>query len=1484
MVVKAGILGTKGGRLYEDSRRRFVVPDRAKRVTLSRRTYVLPLSRGDRMPVTTVNLTSVRLDLYRIADRNLANAAAIGLLRDDLYAGNENQVADTLGARIWSGTLAIQQRRNREVTTNLPLAEVLTARAPGVYAVVARDPNEQPRKAWGRHATQWLVVSDLGLTTFEGDDGMLVVARALSDTGAVAGARMTLIARNNKVLGEAVTDGEGLARFAPGLLRGQGGDRPLLLTVATEEGDYNFLRLDRGQLDLSDRGVGGRAAPAGADAFLDPERGVYRPGETVRLSALLRDADARAMGGLPLTLRVARPGGTVMFDKTLTGDGFGGFGVDVPLSPGARAGTWTAMAYLDAGAAPVGQASFLVEDFVPRRLEASVTTEARALEVGQEIEAKLEGRFFYGAPAADLEVRGELTLIRAETPFAAHEDYRFGLVQEPFRPVRRPLKAPRTDKAGKTSLRFRLDEMPDTSHPLLADLRLDLIGVGGRAVPARLRLPVRARKVEVGLRPRAGGALGPGDAAAFDVLAVNRGGQPVPGRRLVVQWVREHHDYDWYRQGKIWRTRVTVTDEVAFADEVALDDTGRAKLVRQLPRGRWRFEIADAQGTSAASHRFHVGWWSSSRLPNVPDALELSLRARDLRDGEVLRAFVKAPFAGTALAVVMSEELHHLSTVRLPEGGGEIEIPVSRDWGPGAYLMVTAFRPEGQGQAHLPRRAMGLAWFSIDAARRRVGVEFEVPETVRPRRSVTLPFRIVSAGNRGERMKLTIAAVDEGILSLTGFETPDPRGYYLGQRRLAMTIRDLYGRLVPDAEGDFGRVRSGGDAALGNFQGTMTRTVESVALYHRDVEIDESGRGRVTLDLPDFNGRLRLMAVVYGKTLIGGGEANLVVRDDIVAEVVLPRFLAPGDKAVASLSLHNLLGGPRELDVAHSVDGGIAISGAPSSRSTLADGERRDTSLVLTGGAVGIAEVRLRVTPDTGPAVERSWKIEVRPAWSRVTRRHVTVLEGGRTLSGAGLASDEFLPGTLETVVTIASRPEFDAPGLLSALRDYPYACTEQTISRALPTLVANDLEESFAVAPDRRKRQWRIDRAITRVLDRQRADGAFAVWRSFGARHAWLTAYAFDFLTRARERGHAVPQAAYAHAKAWLARFATRRADSRPHARAYALYALARIGAVKASDVRYFADTHIGRLKTRAAIGHIAAALTLLGEPARAEPLFARALRERRPRGLAVRDYGSDLRDGAILATLLAEPSTAPARRARVAELIEAQFDQRRWFSTQEQAWRLLATNALAEGGGAMDLAIDGAARASAGKPVRVKPDPGDRDGIEIANRGANPVRVIESRRGVPSTAPAAVERGFTIKRRYFTLEGGEVDPAAIRRNDRVVVLVEGKATAAGDREALVVDLLPAGLEIEIAVLGGTDKRRFTFLPPLSRPQFEAARDDRYVAAIDIRGNRRGFAVAYVARAVTLGRFVNPGGFVEDMYKPRYHARGATGWLEIVR
>ncbi len=1482
VVVKAGIQGSKGGRLYADSRRRIIVPDRARRVTLSRQSYVLPLSRGDRLPVTTVNLAAVRLDLYRIADRNLANAAAMGLLRDDLYASSENQVAESIGARIWNGRLEVDSIRNREVTTNLPLGEVLAERAPGVYALVARDPDEDRNRAWQRHATQWLVVSNIGLTTFEGDDGLLVVARRLGDTTAIPGTRMRLIARNNRVLGEATTDDEGLARVAPGLLRGKGGDRPLLLTATTAAGDYNFLRLDRGQLDLADRGVGGRAAPTGADAFLYPERGVYRPGETVRLSALLRDARAEALAGLPLTIRVTRPGGTVMFEKTLAGDSFGGYGVDVPLSPGARAGGWVATAYLDAEAAPIGSVGFLVEDFVPRRLEANVASDAETLRAGDEVEARLEARFFYGAPAADLELGAELTLIRAETPFPAYKDYRFGLAQEAFRPTRRPLKAPRTDKQGKATLRFRLDELPDTSHSLVADLRLDVIDVGGRAVPARLRLPVRARAVEVGLRQAGAGSLGPGDVAEFDVVALDDGGQPVPGRALTVHWVREHHDYDWYRQGNLWRTRVTVTDEVVFADEIWLDDAGRARLSRQLPRGRWRFEVADAQGGAAASHRFHVGWWTSSRLPNVPDSLELSLHARDLRDGEVLRAYVKAPFAGTAIAVVMNDALHHLASVPLPAGGGEIEIPVSREWGPGAYLMVTALRPDNADAVHLPRRAMGLAWFSIDAARRRVAIELEVPKSIRPRGQLTLPIRLASAGNAGERVKLTIAAVDEGVLALTGFETPDPRRHYLGQRRLAMTIRDLYGHLVPDAAGAFGRVRSGGDAALGNLQGTTTRTVESVALYHRDVEVDEDGRGAVTLDLPDFNGRLRLMAVAYGKSLVGGGEADLVVRDDIVAEVVLPRFLAPGDEAVASLSLHNLSGAPRVVEVALAVDGGIDVAGPATLSLTLAKDERVDRKLVLRAGAVGVAEVRLRVTPQGGALIERDWNIEIRPAWPKVSERHVTLLDGGQSLAGAGLESDAYLPGTLKTVITVASRPDFNAAALYDELYDYPYACTEQTISRALPSLVAAGLEKSFGLTPDPIRRQFQIDRAIARVLDRQRADGAFAVWRSFGARHAWVTAYAFDFLTRARDAGHAVPNAAYAHAQSWLARFVVRRAQRQPHAKAYALYVLARIGAVKASDVRYFADTAGPLLKTRAALGHLAAAMTVLGEPAGGEALFAQALRQLRPAGLDVRDYGSDLRDSALLATLLAELSGAPARRIRVGELIEEQFDRRRWFSTQEQAWLLLATSALTGDAAAMNLAIDGRTHSSTGAPVRTTLAAGDPDGLTIANRGTTPVRVIESRRGVPAVAQDPVQQGFEIRRRYFTVEGGAVDPAAVRQNDRLVVLVEGKAAGRGNREALVVDLLPAGLEIENAALGGTDKHRFTFLPPLSRPLFEAARDDRYIAALDIRGRRRGFALAYVVRAVTPGRFVNPGSFVEDMYKPRYRALAKTGWLDI--
>jgi len=1485
LLVKPGVTGAAGGRLYAEARRQFTVPDRAERVAFTRGAYVLPVAGKDTLPMTTVNLQRVFLALYRVDDRNLANVIGLGMIGEDINWGQQNQLGHWAGAEVWRGEVEVAERRNEEVVTLLPVSQVLGPRKPGIYALVGSPPDDDGRRSWQAQATQWLVVSDLGLTAFEGEDGLHVLVRSLATTEAVAAAELTLVARNNTLLATARSDADGMIRFAPGFVRGRGGDRAAVVVARHGDGDYNFLRLAGSELDLSERGVAGRPAPQAADAFLYTDRGVYRPGESVHLGILLRDQRALAMAAIPLTVKVRHPGGTEVFVKAASGDGFGGYGFEVPLAETARAGTWSASAYLDAEAAPVGSVDFLVEDFVPPRLEVELTSEAASLAVGERAELKLRGAFFYGAPAAGLEIEAQATLSRNPKPYPAFAEFTFGLVQEPYRPQRLSLAAPPTDGAGESHFELALDAVPDTTHPLLAEVRATLIDVGGRPVSAVTRLPLRTRAVEIGLRPRRVGGLGAGEVAGFELVALDHEATGVPGRRIAYQWIREHYDYSWYQSGGQWQSRVTVSDELVAAGELALDGQGRGGLERPLGDGRYRFEIADLGGDAAASYRFYVGWWASSQLPDVPDALDLALRTPDLGHGESLRAFVKAPFAGTAVVVVMSDRLHHVETLPLPAEGTEISLAVDREWGPGAYLSVTALRPDDGTPTLLPRRAMGLAWFSIDRAKREVAVSIEAPETALPRRPVTIPLRLTGAAGRD--LRLTLAAVDEGILRLTAFTSPDPRQHYYGQHRLGVSIYDLYGRLISAAAGQVGRLRSGGDAAmvLDNVAGPRTRTVKSVALYRRDISVDADGRAEVTLDLPDFNGRLRLMAVAYGAGLLGAGEADLVVRDPLIAEVLLPRFLAPGDEAQATLSLHNLSGGPITVDAVLSAAGAIAIDGEERLRIELADQERREQAFALKGTGVGDGHIRLTASAPGLREVVRAWDIAVRSAWSSVTQRHVTVLEPGQTIAGVGTVTDAFLPGTLTTTVAVSARPEFDAPALLAGLRLYPYGCTEQTVSQALPLLYAADLAESWGESADGLDLHRTVDRAIRRSFDRQRYDGAFGPWQSFNDAHPWLTAYVFDFLTQARERGFDVPPAAYEQGRAWLQRFAGRRGGRDLYAQAYALYVLARIGAVKASDVRYFVDNYADGIRTRLGLGHAAAALAVVGEARRAEALFEAAIRKRRPPDADIHDYGSDLRDGAAIAALLAQVAASPARSQGLVEALERQFDRTDYFSTQEQAWLLLAARAVTGVDAALRVEVDGQAIGPRSSPHRRQLRADEVDGLRVRNAGAGPLRVIESRRGVPSVEPPAAENGFALRRSFFTIDGAAVALDSLRQNDQVVVLIEGEARLKSDHEALVVDLLPAGFEIENAAIGGDDgKRGLAFLPALTPTLFEAARDDRYVAAINLYGSQRRFAVAYLARAVTPGRFVLPGSFVEDMYKPQYNGRLAAGTATIRR
>ena len=282
-----------------------------------------------------------------------------------------DQIPEESGDLVWKGEVDIQSERNKRVTTLVPISDVLPATVPGIYVLTAESAGGEV-ETWNYRATQWFVISDLGLTTMSGADGLHVFVRSLSTGQPVPNVDLRLYARNNDELGKSASDTAGAATFDPGLIRGEAGRSATAVMALGGDGDFVFLDLSHAAFDLSDRGVGGRIAPGPTDAFMYTDRGVYRPGEPVQLVTLLRDSAAHAIKNVPLTLKIHRPDGAVALERTLTNGQAGGFHLTVPISASARTGTWSAYAYLDPAGQPVGSITFLVEEVVPARIEVSL--------------------------------------------------------------------------------------------------------------------------------------------------------------------------------------------------------------------------------------------------------------------------------------------------------------------------------------------------------------------------------------------------------------------------------------------------------------------------------------------------------------------------------------------------------------------------------------------------------------------------------------------------------------------------------------------------------------------------------------------------------------------------------------------------------------------------------------------------------------------------------------------------------------------------------------------------------------------------------------------------------------------------------------------------------------------------------------------------------------------------------------------------------
>ncbi len=1465
LTFRAGLPSATGDTLVRDVPLEVYVRDRAPSVRFPGRAYVLP-ARGPRaIPVETVNANELELRLLRVSDRNLVAAIREQGFAQALSVWEGERFEDELAEVVWQGDASLDGALNRATTSLLPLDEVGPL-APGVYLLRASVPGIDPYDV--APASQWFLISDLGVTTLAGSDGLHVVVQRLSDGRPAEGLRVDLVARSNRVLGDATTDAEGHARFAAALARGTGNAAPALLLVEGD-GDLAVLSLEEPAFDLSDRGVEGRAAPGPIDVFLTTDRGAYRPGETIHVTALTRDAAAGAIPGLPITARLLRPDG-LEYARVVSGGGLaGGHVVAFPLGGGVPRGVWRVEILTDPDAPPLVSEPVLVEDFLPERVDVQLTLDRSGpVDLSDPPRLRADARYLFGAPASGLALTGSVT-VAASDRLDGWPGFRFGRHDQRGEPERRWFEEGlTTDADGTVTAPLPLEDLELDARPYDLTATATLLDGASRPVERQLTRPIRPTGPVVGIRPGFDGALPEQATATFDLVLANPDGSVRAGE-LRWQVDRVLTRYQWYAIDGRWFWE-PVTERQRVAEGVATVADGPVAIQAPVTWGPYELRVSHEGATLAsASLPFEAGWYGVGGSRDTPDLLRVSLDAERYAPGEVARLRIEPEGAGTALVAVLAERVVDLRLVPV-DGATTVELPVTEAWGSGVYVAASLVRPS-DGAGYAPARSLGVVHAEVAPGDRALAVTLIAPDEADPRGRLELVLD--APGARDGEAYATVAAVDLGVLTLTGFTSPDPQGHYFGQRRLGVAIRDLYGRLIDANQGEPGRVRSGGGLESEEMEAGPAPAQELLALFSGPVTLT-GGRAEVDFELPAFDGTVRLMAVVWSDDAVGQAEADVLVRDPVVVQPSLPRFLTPGDASRLRVELTHVTGPSGAMELA--VEGhGVAAGPTPIE---LDEGGRAVVDVPLRPVEVGEHLYRVDLTLPDGRVLTRELRLTVQHGDPETARTSRFELAPGATVRLDDEALAGYRPGTVRASLVAGAGAALDVPGLTLRLSGYPYGCTEQLASGLVPLLWAPDAVAEMGLGGGTDARD-RVQRGIDGILARQQRTGGFGLWGAQGSSDAWLDAYVTDVLLRAEAQGFDVPAMALRMA---LDRLRTQAAQagslrSGASATAYAFYVLAQAGEAAIGDLRYYADTLAERFDTPLAAAQLGAALAVYGERERAEAMFAQAARLARTSEAQAgwrADYGTALRDRAGLLALAAEAGSGGVDRMQLASQV-GRSGPAHQLSTQEAAWSLRAAAAL--GAEADGLVVDG--RPVSGDVVLAF----DGTPVTLRNDGDAPVTVTLTAFGVPEVPPPAGGVGYGITRRHYTPDGEETDLSDVRVGDRIVVVLEVRPDRGVPGGRLMVDdALAAGFEIDNAnLLRQGDVRALDWLGVHADARATEARADRFLAAVDWTEGAP-LRLAYVMRAVSPGAFHYPAAAVEDMYRPGNRAVSATGRVTI--
>ncbi len=1492
---------------------------------------LLPSKSMGGLPITTLNVNKVDINFFKIKPEKL-----ISLIENygfiDMLSIWRSQSMNEYTDLVYSSRFDLNPKPNTQETVIVNLSKVAELNQEGVYIAVM---NEAGTYNESNPATIFSI-SNIGVSLHSYENGKLVVmAHGLDNGKPLANINLSLLCQtsdSNKTCNNitATTDKDGYAEFT----KNKGVVYNIL--TATDGRQTSFVPLDRNALNLTDFNLSGKPFYK-KQLFVFGPRDLYRPEETVYFNALLRDADGQSLPDQPIIAEVISTQGKVVktFQLKSIADTNGLYQQQFDIPANADTGNWTIRFNL--GDDNYQKWNFKVEEFLPERMAMEIKSSSDGPMLNDEnVWFNIKGWYLYGEPASGNRLDANLYLKKVDT-VPGLNDFKIGSVtdDDPYREL--DSLELKLNNDGFTEIYADKDYWSGISSPVKVVLQASLLDSGGRPVNRYATQTIWPASKLPAIRPLFEDSpyydwnndnyyerptVDINSNAEFEIAYVNTDGDKLGTNSLKARLIRERNNYYWvWSDEDGWRLNYNSKEFVISEEQLSIESDSTTKIAYQpTDYGSYRVEIVDTDTKVMTSFRFWSGydWEDNTRGTKSirPDQVKLSIDKPSYNPGDIAKVNVQAPVAGSGyISLETNDGTIWKKAITVGEEGLDVEVPIENWKRHDIYISAMIIRPSTDASLQTVKRAIGLLYLPVDSANRQLNVSIDTPIQVEPESVVPIKIKMDKLFVQDDKkVTVLISAVDSGILNITDFVTPDPYAEFLGRKRLDIDIYDVYGKLI-EATGRNVNMSFGGDAMSAGGK-KPSNEVEIVAQQLKTIQLDDNGEGIINLPLPNFNGELRIMAQAWDDNRFGKADKKMKVAAPVVAELLTPRFLSGGDRSVLALELHNLTDSTQNMQVEVSTSGLVHQNEAKTISVKLDSKQKDIIQIPVTAdyghgtGKVTIGVKGILLEDNTDFNIERSWTIGVRPAYAGTTRSYVTVLDANESWQLPDQALTDLVENTIEGQLVVSNQPPLNIAQYVKELFAYPYGCLEQTTSGLFPSLYANSEQLArLGIKTDSdEKRREKVQKGISRILSMQRSNGSFGLWSNQSSEEHWLTVYATDFLLQAKERGYQVSDKALDFAMTRLGQYIydasafnnlnNYYSDSnilefeKFSIKAYALMVLSKqnkITSAMRNEINYLSDkisSDQSFIYSPLPLAQLAVTAKLNGFQSTYEKLLPLIFITSYQYNYWLGNYGSEIRDRSLILSLLIDNNMAENNQGNYLVNLSDLLYDKRYFSTQELNSLFIAGWSLEQhkSGNKFKMSVNG----KINEVNSVFSHSYDYDnlaqGLLINNSQSDePIYIKFSVTGYSKTppAPTSPDGFFNISRTYYDLQGNKISPTELKVGSMMVVVLDVTAKEPV-RDALIVDFLPAGLELENQNLSNSSVN-LSSIPgvadllkgdDVSDIKYQEYRDDRYVAAVNLNYRKR---LVYLVRAVTTGDYVIPYPYVESMYRPERFAIGQS-------